>query len=68
MEQVVQLETRFNAIPLPTTPQSAADVSEVDGHEEGADGQDGVDEKANLRPLARRVKVSLQPFPKLFST
>lgn len=68
MEQVVQLETRFNAISLPTAMPSAANggVSDVDGHDAGADGLDGVvGAKENARPLARRVKASLQPFLKV---
>ena len=67
MEQVVQLETRFNAISLPMDPPSAANggVSDAAGHDEGADDRDGVGAKENGRPLARRVKASLQPFLKV---
>lgn len=67
MEQVVQLETQFNAISLPMPPPSAAngDVSDVDAHDEGASDRDSGGAKENGRPLARRVKASLQPFVKV---
>ena len=66
MEQVVQLETRFNAIPLPTAPPSTANggVSDADG-DEGAEEREGFDAKETARPLARRVKASLRLFLKV---